>query len=146
MDYSEYEFSQELAHAGDHVPAYMQAIFDSVCSDPTLSNLQRRVYEDTDAGISISFQLDDGSCVWVGDARASEASLVSRVARIGFSSIVEGSDSVVPLEWLDLLDEKLDTAEKAVAEFNLLVEDTNDYACQLWHEEHDGDDDRDQED
>jgi hypothetical protein len=137
MDYPEYERSQELAHAGDHVPEYMQAIFDDAGSGHTLSDLQRRIYKDTDAGISVGFQLDDGSYVWNGDSQARDASLVRRVHRIGFGSIVEGSEAEVPSQWLDLLGEQFDTADKAVAEFNRLVEDTNDQACVLWHEEHD---------
>lgn len=135
MDYPEYERTQELAHAGDHVPACMQAIFEDAGSDPTLASLQRRIYKDTNAGISISFQLDDGTYVWVGDRSAGDVDLVPRVQRIGFSSIVEGSDATVPLRWLNLLDERFDTAEKAVSEFNRLVDATDEWACELWREE-----------
>ena len=136
MDYPAYERSQELAHAGDHVPEYLQAIFDDAGSGHTLSDLQRRIYKDTGAGISVSFQLDDGTYVWVGDKNAGDTSLVPRVWQIGFSSIVEGSDSEVPLRWLNLLDEQFDTTEKAVSDFNRLVDETNEWACQLWQEEH----------
>lgn len=135
-DYPEYERQQELACAGGHVPACMQAIFDDAGSDPTLSSLQRRVYKDTDAGISISFQLDDGSCIWPGASNADDPALVSRVRCIGFSSIVEGSDAEAPLRWLNLLDETLDAPEKAVIVFNHLVEETDTFARELWEQEH----------
>jgi hypothetical protein len=142
MDYPEYERQQELACVGDHIPEYMQAIFDDAASGPTLAHLQHRIYKDTDAGISISFQLDDGTYVWVGDTQGGDPALVSRVHRIGFSSIVEGSDAEVGLQWLDLLDERWETTELVVAEFNRLVDETNDEACRLWDEEH-GDDSED---
>ena len=136
-DYPEYERQQELAHQGDHVLEYMKAVLDDwQPAHETLASLARRVYKDTDAGIAVSFQLDDGTCIWSGDKRGDDSSLVPRVHRIGFSSIVEGSDTVVPLRWLDLLDESLDSPDKAVAEFNRLADEVNDEACELWDEEH----------
>lgn len=147
MDYPEYERQQELALQGDHIPDYMVAIFDEVCAfDYTLSDLQRRVYKDTDAGISLSFELDDGTYVWSGAMTASDATLVPRVRRIGFSSIVEDSDREVSLQWLDLLDPDLDTLEKAVAEFNRLVQETDDEACRIWDEERTDSEDPDSHD
>jgi hypothetical protein len=137
MDYPEYEHQQELASQGDHIPVYMAAIFaDACCCKSTLSSLQRRIYKDTDAGISISFRLDDGTYIWPDTILAADEKLVSRVRAIGFSSIVEGSEREVSLQWLDLLSEDLDTPEKAVAEFNQLVQETNDEACTIWSEEH----------
>jgi len=137
IDYPEYERQQELAHQGDHVLEYMKAVFnDWQPAHDTLASLDRRVYKDTDAGIEVSFQLDDGTCIWSGDKRGDDSSLVPRVHRIGFSSIVEGSDAAVPLRWLDLLDESLDSPDKAVAEFNRLADEVNDEACELWVEEH----------
>ena len=135
-DYPEYERQQELACTGDHVPAYMQAIFDDTGSDPTLGSLQHRIYKDTDAGISIGFELDDGTCIWSGSSGADDPAMVPRVRSIGFSSIVEGSDAEVPLRWLNLLDETLDTPEKAVILFNHLIEETDTFACELWEQEH----------
>lgn len=140
MDYPEYERQEELAHQGDHVAEYMKEIMNEWgVTHPTLAGLQRRVYKDTAAGISVSFQLDDGSFIWVGASEADDESLVSRVHRIGFSSIVEGSDCEVALRWLDLLDEQWDTPEKVIGEFERLVQETNDEACRLWDEEHDED-------
>lgn len=137
MNYPEYERQQELACQGDHIPTYMAAIFaEAGWYTNTLSSLQHRIYKDTDAGISISFQLDDGTYIWPGALGANTAELIPRVRAIGFSSIVEDSDREVPLQWLYLLREDLDTPEKAVAEFNRLVQETNDEACAIWNEEH----------
>lgn len=137
MDYPEYERQQELASVGDHILDYMGAIFNEWGpNNPTLASLQRRVYKDTDAGISVSFELDDGTQIRSGDLGGTDPSLVHRVRRISFSSIVEGSDRHVELQWLDLLDDQWDTPMKAVAEFNRLVDDTNDKACRIWDEEH----------
>lgn len=136
MDYPSYERAMELACQGDHVAEYMAAIFADAGSDTNLASLSRRLYKDTQAGISVSYQLDDGSFIWPGDKTAKDPKLVNRVSKIGFSSIVEGSDCEVPLVWLDLLNESLDTAEKAVTEFNKLASQTDDYACQLWDQEH----------
>lgn len=133
MDYPAYERAAELACQGDHVASYMEAIFaNSGASLSKLASLQRRIYEDTEAGISISFQLDDGSFVWSGNKVAEDALLVRRVRKIGFSSIVEGSDAEVPLRWLDLLDEELDTADKFVQKFNDFVEQTDAEAVGIW--------------
>jgi hypothetical protein len=141
MNYPEYERSQELAAQGDHALSCLRAIFDDVQpAHDTLTSLQRRVYKDTDAGISVSFELDDGTRIWSGNPSADDPSLVGRVRRIGFSSIVEGSDHVVDLTWLDLLDDKIENPVVAVAEFNRLAEETNDAACAIWELEH-GDDD-----
>lgn len=143
MDYPAYERSQELAAQGGHVLSCMEAIFDDAQpAHDTLASLQRRVYKDTDAGISVSFELDDGTCIWSGSPSARDCTLVGRVRRIGFSSIVEGSHRVVGLTWLDLLDDKIENPEVAVAEFNRLVQETNDEACAIWDKEHADDDDR----
>lgn len=138
MDYPQYERDQELACVGDHVPEYMQAIFDEWGPNyDTLASLSRRLYKDTDAGITISYQFDDGSFSWSrSDIDLADPRLVRNVRRIGFSSIIEDSDAEVPLQWLDLLDERWDTPAKAVAEFNRLAQDTNDEACRIWDDEH----------
>jgi hypothetical protein len=47
-----------------------------------------------------------------------------------------GADAEVPPRWLNLLDEALDTPEKAVILFNHLVEETDTFACELWEQEH----------
>jgi hypothetical protein len=141
MDYPEYERNQELACAGNHVAEYMAAIFDEYPTNKkTLAALNHRVYKDTDAGISLGYQLDDGTCIWNGDARLEDPTLISRVHRIGFSSIVEGSDAEVPLTWLDLLDENLDSPQKAVEAFQHQVDETNDFACELWRQENEDSD------
>ena len=136
MDYPSYERAMELACQGSHVAEYMAAIFADAGSDANLASLSRRLYKDTEAGISLSYQLDNGEYIWPGDEAAADTKLVNRVSKIGFSSIVEESDCEVPLTWLDLLDESIDSAEKAVSEFNKLASETDDYACSLWNQEH----------
>lgn len=130
MNYPDYELLQEFSHIGEQTSEYMQAIFSDAGSDPTLSSLQRRIYKDTEAGISVSFDLDDCTKVYPGDQQSHDPALVSRVSRIGFSSIVEGSDVEIPCQWLRLLD--YGTPEEAVKEFNRLVQDTDSKACQEW--------------
>lgn len=147
MDYPDYERQQELAQAGDHVAEFMQAIFDEwQPNGNTLSSLNYRVYKDTEAGISVGYQLDDGSYVWNGDKRLEDPKLVNRVQAIGFSSIVEGSDAEVGLTWLNLLDEDLDSPEKAVEAFQHRVDETNDAACELWGQEDGNEDGSEDED
>lgn len=136
-DYPEYERQQELASQGDHVAKCMSAILDAVGpASRSLASLQARVYKDTGPGITISFQLGDGSYVWAGDLRARDEALVTRVRRIGFSSIVEGTDREVELRWLDLLDESFKSPADCVYEFERLVELTDQEALTIWHEEH----------
>lgn len=121
----------ELSHLGDHIPEFMQAIFDDAGSNSTLSSLQNRIYRDTDSGVAVSFELDDGTRIYPGDGKAANPFLISRVKAIGLSAIVEGSDSEVPLRWVNLLDEDLKSAEMAVSEFNRLVDFTDEDACSL---------------
>lgn len=135
MNESDYEQQQEDAAAGQHVAACMAAIFDEwQPAHSTLASLQRRVYKDTDAGISLFFALDDGTFVWVGSPMAEDPTLVSRVKKIGFSSIVEGSEAEVPVSWLNLLDDSVDRPSTAVSEFERLAAETSNTACELWAE------------
>lgn len=130
MNYPDYELMQDYAHIGEQISDYMQAIFSEAGSEENLASLQRRIYKDTEAGISVSFDLDDYAVIRPRDERGSDPTLVSRVRLIGFSSIVEGSDLEIPIQWLRLLD--YDTPEEAVKEFNRLVQDTDNKACQAW--------------
>jgi len=138
-DFSDYERQQETAAQGEHIRACMEAIIEYTGADCTLASLQRRAYEDTDAGISLSFQLVDGTFIYSGAIEAKDASLVNCVRRIGFSSIAEGTDREVDAIWLDLLSDKIDSPEKAVAEYGQMQLETNDKACAIWKEEN-GDD------
>jgi hypothetical protein len=132
----DYERQQETAAQGEHVRACMDAIIEETGANfRSLSSLQKRAYDDTEAGISLSFQLDNNTFIWVGTIGGCDASLVDRVRRIGFSSIVEGSDREVALTWLDLLSDEIDSPEKAVAEYNRMQQETNDEACRIWEEE-----------
>jgi hypothetical protein len=145
-DYPEYERQQETAAQGEHVRACMDAIIeDAGANFRILASLQRRAYKDTEAGISLSFQLDDGTYIYVGTIGGNNASLVDRVRRIGFSSIVEGTDREVAPTWLDLVSDEIDSPEKAVAEYNRMQQETNDEACEIWEQEH-AEDDEDSDD
>lgn len=133
----DYERQQETAAQGEHVRACMDAIIEDTGANlRNLASLQRRAYKDTEAGISLSFQLDDGTFITAGTIRGNDASLVNRVRLIRFSSIVEGSDREVEGSWLDLLSDEIDSPEKAVAEYNRMQQETNDEACEIWEEEH----------
>jgi hypothetical protein len=137
----DYERQQETAAQGEHVRACMDAIIEDQWADRTLASLQRRAYKDTDAGILLSFQLDDGTFIYSGTIEAKDASLVNRVRRISFSSMVEGTDREVAPTWLDLLSDEIDSPEKAVAEYNRMQQETNDEACAIWEEENGNEDD-----
>ena len=102
MNEVEYELQEEARAQGQFIADVAKAIFDAFEAD-TMASLQRRLYKDTSAGIAISFDLHDGSKVWVDDARAHEIKDPwNWVRMIGVSSIVEGSDALVPLTWFDL--------------------------------------------
>lgn len=124
-------------NTGTRVHKYMSSIFDAVGpANKSLASLQARVYKDAGPGIAVSFQLDNGDYVWAGDLRALDETLVTRVCRIGFSSIIEGSDQEVELRWLNLLDESLESPEDAVKEFERLVELTCQEVQDVWIAEH----------
>jgi hypothetical protein len=131
--------AQEHEAIGEVIAANAKAIFANYEAE-TMASLQRALYDCSDAGIAISFELHDGSFVWVGDRRARDIpDPESWVRRIGVSSIVEGSDVEVELQWLDLGDPKYadEGGEKlAVADFNTLCHAVNDEACRLWDEAH----------
>jgi len=137
----DYERQQETAAQGEHIRACMDAIIeDAGANFRNLESLQRRAYKDTEAGISLSFQLDDGTFIYSGTIGGNDASLVDRVRRIGFSSIIEGSDREVEGSWLDLLSDEIDSPEKAVTEYNRMQQETDDEACAIWEEENGNDD------
>jgi hypothetical protein len=135
--------SGESAAFGEVVAANAKAIFDAHGA-ATMAGLQSRLYKDTEVGVSVSFRLHEGPDVYVGDPRAAEiAGPWNWIRSIGVSSIVEGSDAEVPLEWIDLAsppyaDEGGEA--RAVAEFAGLVERVNDAACGLWDEASGADD------
>ncbi|MBM3493291.1 MAG: hypothetical protein FJX72_03055 [Armatimonadetes bacterium] len=133
----------EDAAVGQHIAACVRAIFRD-WDATTCAEFQREGFKYTEAGVSISFLLDDGTPLYCGDERARDPAMVARVLDIGVSSIVEGSDAEVPLEWLNLPqrchpdgDDGIETPEAAVAAFNKLVKEINDAACELWHEAND---------
>lgn len=129
---------QKTTFIDNRIADFMDAIIREWAPNrPTLASLGRRLYKDTDAGITISYQFDDGSYSWSAPhLDLNNPGLVSRVRCIGFSSIVEGTDQEVPLQWLDLLDDQWVTAADAVTEFNRLAAETNDEACRAWNEAH----------
>jgi hypothetical protein len=175
--YSQYEAQTERAYhdaqeeqaVAEIISACAKAIFDNFDAD-TMERLQRTIYKYTECGPSVSFELHEWACgyeddsleapigldaprkspfIYVGDKRAetiSEPWLA--VCKIGVSSIVEGSDAEIPVQWLDLEqfadDERYkgdlpDLCKEAVSAFCRVVEYVNDEACALWHEANDGD-------
>lgn len=169
MPMSEIEFfrAEENAEIGRFIAGIAKAIFDAHDAE-TMGQLQRTLYKYTDAGVAISFELHHeipepdsteayigneptpNRFVYCGDERAYTIKAPWNAVRaIGVSSIVEGSDAEVPVEWLDLMqycdDEKYEgdltlIAEMALTDFNAIVRRVNDEACALWHEAHDYDD------
>jgi hypothetical protein len=118
--------------------AIIRANFDAIREGRTLGEMQRDAYKYTDAGVSVSFELDDGTFLWSGDVRAYDPSMIDRVVKIGVSSIIEGSDTEVPLEWLDLADHSfLDEGGDVLAReaYERLLSWTNDEACAIAREE-----------
>jgi hypothetical protein len=140
MDEKEYYEHEENAARGQWIAAIVKHILDQHTSDGTMASLQRAIYRGSEAGISVSFELHDGSFVYSGDPRANEIKDPENWVRaIGVSSIVEGSDAEVPLTWIDLADAKYDEengAERALADFDQLCDEVNDEACLLWEESH----------
>jgi len=139
MDEIEYERQQEEVAMGQAIAANVKAIFDDQGCE-TMAGLQRRLYKDTDAGIAISFELHNGSYVYVGDARAHIIKDPWNWIRcIGASSIVEGSDAEVEGGWIDCADAKYmeeGGEQLIVADFDALCKEVNDEACALWDEAH----------
>lgn len=138
MDEIDYFDECEAIAMGEHIFECVRAILADQDAD-TLWQAQRNAYKYTDAGICISFELYDGDHIWSGDERASDKKWISAVRKIGFSSIVEGSDAEVPLQWLDFesIDEETDepiTPADACKAYWKLAQETNDEACALWEE------------
>jgi hypothetical protein len=142
MRHKDYLQMEEDAAIGELITKCMRAILAAHDAD-TLARLQRKAYKYTEAGVSVGFQFDDGTYLWNGDKRAHELGIENRVRRIGVSSIIEGSDAQIPVEWLDLLDivnaEEEDIEAMACKRYDELVEQIDAAACALWDEvqEHD---------
>jgi hypothetical protein len=166
-----YHDAQESAAIAEIISACAKAIFDSQDA-ATMKQLQLHAYKYTECGPAVSFELHEVACgyeddaieapigletprkspfVYVGDDRAESITEPwLSICKIGVSSIVEGSDAEIPIQWLDL--EQFADSERyegdlpelcknAVAAFGRIVEYVNDEACALWHEANDGDDD-----
>jgi hypothetical protein len=131
MNEVQYERMQEEAEMGKHVAECMRLILHEEDGE-TLADIQDSVHKYTDSGIAISFELDDGICVWKGDKKAQDISLVSRVKRIGFSSVIEDSDAESPLIWLDIT--KIEDPEKVLEKYKKLVASTDKEAHELYLE------------
>jgi hypothetical protein len=111
-----------------------------------MGELQRGFYKYTDAGIAIAFQLHDGTLIYSGNPKAYEIKEPwNHIRRIGASSIVEGSDAEVPLEFIDLFrycdgrhyeGDITDLAAIAVKDFDAQCDFVNAEACALWDEYH----------
>ena len=119
----------------DRIEKNARAIFSDNGAD-TMARLSRTLYKYTAAGITISFKLRDGSCVWVGNESARMPEPWRHVAAVGVSSIVEGCDAEVPLEWLEL--EEFESPADAIRAFDDLCESVDDEACALFDEYHNG--------
>jgi hypothetical protein len=167
MSEMEYFRMEEDAEIGKFIAGIAKAIFDAHDAE-TMGQLQRTLYKYTDAGIAISFELHNeipepdsteayigneptpNRFVYCGDERAYTIKAPWLAVRaIGVSSIVEGSDAEVPVQWLDLMqycdDEKYegdlaDIAKIAVKDFDAICDEVNDEACALWDEAHRDDD------
>lgn len=158
-----YHDAEENAAIGKIMAACAKAIFEAHGAE-TMAQLQRNLYKYIDCGPSISFELRGAGdhepdsfeahigggeprpspFIYVGDKRAEtipEPWLAIRA--IGVSSIVEGSDAEIPVQWLDLEqfanDEEFegdlpDLCAAAVTKFSSMVMEVNDEACALWAE------------
>jgi hypothetical protein len=162
MDYYRMEESNAV---GEIISSCAKAIFDRFDAT-TMEELQRVIYKYTPCGPSVSFELfsyddaDDvleahlGSCeprpsrfVYVGDKRAETITQPwLAIKAIGVSSIVEGSDAEVPVEWLDLEQFANDEnhegdlpelGAKAIEAFCKTVDNVNEEASALWDEAND---------
>jgi len=139
MNEIQYNRMCEDAELGRVIADNVKAIFDDLGAK-TMADLQRSHYKYTDAGVSISFQLHDGTNVWIGDEKA--RTIVAPwnwIRRVGVSSIVEGGDAEVPLQWIDAAADEFgdEGGDKAFRKaFNTLVDEVNYEACALWDEAH----------
>ena len=144
MNHKDYiRMSEDAAH-GQFLAECIAAIFRDD-SAQTLADLQRSAYKYTDAGVAVAAMLHDGTPIYSGDARAKTIK-PDDIMDLGVSSIVEGSDAEVPLEWLRLpertapdYDREDPCAETGDAPklFDKLVEAVNAEACRLWDDCHD---------
>ena len=96
----------------------------------TLADLSRSLYKYTEAGISLAAKRWNGHCIWNGTAPMRDAATIDDVSHLGLSSIVEGSDAEVPVQWVDLTD------PEAPAKFWKLADEVDSEACALWDEAH----------
>lgn len=128
MNEREYHNTQEDAATGEMIAENLKAILGDYGRE-NVQQLGRALYKYTDAGVSLSVRLHDGTWRWCGNLAGIDN---GNVRSLGVSSIVEGSDAEVPLEEFDLLREE--EPEVVLAAFRNLVQDVNNTACDLWHE------------
>jgi hypothetical protein len=130
MNEVEYYAMQEGAELGKAIAEIAKAFFSDA---ETMAELARDYYRSVDYGPAISFELHDGQRIYVGSelARTMDKPWLA-IRSIGVSSIVEGSDAEVPLQWLDLLPyaEMEDGPKKAIEAFDAMVNEVNAEACQ----------------
>lgn len=152
-----YHEQQESEALGQAIATCAKAIFEAHGAE-TMAQLQRNLYKYIECGPAISFALHDCGAfvsgdepphynpqfIYKGDKRAETiAEPWNAIRAIGVSSIVEGSDAEIPLQWLDLerfvQNEEIEgeLGDAAVSAFSRIVEDVNDEACALWHEAND---------
>ncbi len=147
MNEKDYYEMQESAAIGQAIGLCVRAIL-SDNSAQTLGQLQRSAYKYTDAGVSVGFQLHDGSYLWNGDPRAHDPAMIDHVADICVSSIVEGSDAEIAPVWVGIMGivngASEDVAAEAVYRYSKIVADVDADACALWVEAH-ADDDEDED-
>lgn len=165
MSEMEYFNMEEQQAIGQIIAACAKAILEAHDAD-TMGALQRTIYKYTDCGAAVSFELhhsDDepdsfeapigltepakpSPYVYCGDDRAYEIKDPwNHIRKIGVSSIVEGVDQEVELEWIDLEqyadDDKYegdleDLAKIAVKDFDALVERVEKAADEIWKATH----------
>lgn len=167
MSEMEYFDMQEEQAIGEVIAACAKAIFEAHEAS-TMAELQRTIYKYVACGPAVSFELHEGAggyeedsteaylgdgyptpkspYVYVGDERAQKITEPWKSIRaIGVSSIVEGTDAEVPLEWIDLAkycDEDkyegdlADIAKIAVKDFDALVDEVDKEARSIWNDTH----------
>lgn len=161
----EYDRMQEEQAIAGIISRCAKAIFDAHGAE-TMEQLQRNLYKYIDCGPAISFELNEAACEYAHDCLEAEIGLepirVNRfvyvgdprartivypwlsICKIGVSSIVEGSDAEVPVQWLDLEQfadpdgpyegDLPELGKAAVDAFSKIVNEVNQEACALWNE------------
>jgi hypothetical protein len=122
MDEAQYKGTHEQIECAASALANIRAILSDNDAN-TLGDLQRTAYKYADAGISVSFQTWHGKPIWNGSDQARDPAMIGAVKAIGFSSIIEGSDSKTALSWLDLT--TIEDPAEAVRRYHRAVEETD---------------------